>query len=325
MAGLRAVAVILVFVCMILVFGCAGERAPAPQANGGEGVDVIPYSPNDLPGQNQVMDTEPIDFFAPEELPFAVVGTEYRYSFCQPELESASDICGSEYSSNPQFGTSPYHFQLDSGTGFAPMGVVLSPNGLLAGTPSSPGTNSFTVCAVDAAGTQSCKAVKMDVKKRSVEKWEGAFTYLREESSCDGQFGGTGTLKFTALGSFGGTLLGTADSVNYISDDNTSKGTWSVVETVTKPASGISAANGCVLHGGTITLDGLVYAWGEGDKMYLDFNADGWIHPGYSRYPLESATFMWNILSASNDSITAESTPPGFPAGKLTLKRVSVE
>jgi hypothetical protein len=286
---------------------------------------VVPYSPDELPGPNEVMDTEPIEFFAPAELPFAVVGEEYTYSFCQPELSSASDICGSEYGSNPQFGTSPYHFQLDSGTGFPPMGVILNPNGLLTGKPSAPGTSRFTVCAVDAAGTQSCKGVMMDVKKRSVETWEGTFTYLREESSCDGQFGGTGTLKFTALGSFGGTLLGTADSVNYISGDDTSKGTWSVTETVTKPASGIAATNGCVLHGGTATQEGAAYAWGEGDNMFLDFKADGWIHPGYSYFPLESATYMWKIVSVSNDSITAESAPPGFPAGKLALKRVKIE
>jgi hypothetical protein len=270
------------------------------------------------------MDTVPIDFSAPSELPFAVVGEEYAYSFCQPELTLASDICGEEYSFNPQFGTSPYHFQLESGTGFPPMGMILNPNGLLMGAPSSPGTSSFTVCAVDAAGAQSCRGVTIEVKKRSVETWEGTFTYLRDESSCDGQFGGTGTLKFTALGSFAGTLLGTADSVNTIVGDDTSKGTWSVTESVTKSASGSAASAGCVLKGGSATEEGVAYAWGEGDKMFLDFRANGWIHPGYSYYPLESETFMWNIVSAGNDSITAESVDP-FPIGRLTLRRIKVE
>jgi len=86
----------------------------------------------------------------------------YSYSFCKPDLVRPSDLCGA-YATNPTGGNPPYHFVLDSG-GFAPMGLVLYPNGMLIGKPSAPGTNHFRVCAVDLSENQACVNVDMVVE-----------------------------------------------------------------------------------------------------------------------------------------------------------------
>jgi hypothetical protein len=60
-------------------------------------------------------------------------------------------------------GQPPYHFQLDSGVGFPPHGVVLDANGKLSGTPTARGTSHFRVCVVDVSGTQNCADATMVV------------------------------------------------------------------------------------------------------------------------------------------------------------------
>jgi hypothetical protein len=45
------------------------------------------------------------------------------------------------------------------------MGMLLNLNGLLSGTPTAPGNNTFGVCAVDLAGNQQCSTVILTVKK----------------------------------------------------------------------------------------------------------------------------------------------------------------
>jgi len=49
-------------------------------------------------------------------------------------------------------GLPPYHYQLESGSGFPPMGMVLSPDGVLSGTPKAEGSRTFGVTVVDTAG-----------------------------------------------------------------------------------------------------------------------------------------------------------------------------
>jgi hypothetical protein len=60
-------------------------------------------------------------------------------------------------------GHPPYHFQLDTLGGFPPIGLVLAPSGVLSGTPSTTGSASFRVCAVDLDGTSVCKPVIVTV------------------------------------------------------------------------------------------------------------------------------------------------------------------
>lgn len=60
-------------------------------------------------------------------------------------------------------GLPPYHFQLETGTGFPPIGIILDVNGRLSGTPKTAGTSRFGVCVVDTAGTSICKITTMPI------------------------------------------------------------------------------------------------------------------------------------------------------------------
>ncbi|MFA6214535.1 MAG: hypothetical protein WC717_04635 [Candidatus Micrarchaeia archaeon] len=160
-----------VLAALALLFGCAGDAGPQagasqpPGAAGGEGPAVVPYSDGWEPGENEVMDAQPVYFSIGQEPRPGIIGEEYSHSFCNPEVAAPSDICGSaEFNYNPMLGTPPYHFQLDSGTGFPPMGVVLHPNGLLSGKPAAAGNSTFSVCAVDQAGSSSCNTTSLFVE-----------------------------------------------------------------------------------------------------------------------------------------------------------------
>ncbi|MBN1859857.1 MAG: hypothetical protein JW840_00190 [Candidatus Thermoplasmatota archaeon] len=116
--------------------------------------------------QDQSPDTSsPLQFTVATPLPDARVGEFYRYSFCKPDCLDENDLCGSDAnpSTNPAGGSNPYHFQLESGSGFPPIGLVLHPNGLLEGTPGIAGEKTFTVCAVDLGGNQCCVPVSLNV------------------------------------------------------------------------------------------------------------------------------------------------------------------
>lgn len=116
--------------------------------------------------QDQSPDTSsPLQFTVAAPLPDARVGEQYSYSFCKPDCLDENDLCGSDLnpSTNPTGGTGPYHFQLESGSGFPPIGLVLHPNGLLEGTPGIAGEKTFTVCAVDLGGHPCCVEVSLNV------------------------------------------------------------------------------------------------------------------------------------------------------------------
>jgi hypothetical protein len=109
--------------------------------------------------------SSPVQFTVDEQLPDARVGETYNYSFCKPDCLTENDLCGTETnpSINPTGGSGPYRFQLDSGSGFPPLGLTLHPNGLLKGTPTVAGERTFTVCAVDLGGHQCCVQVAITV------------------------------------------------------------------------------------------------------------------------------------------------------------------
>jgi hypothetical protein len=116
--------------------------------------------------QTQNSDTSSlVQFTTASPLPDARVGEPYSYSFCKPDCLDENDLCGSDAnpSTNPSGGSGPYHFQLESGSGFPPIGLVLYPNGLLKGTPGMTGEKTFTVCAVDLGGHQCCVQVSLNV------------------------------------------------------------------------------------------------------------------------------------------------------------------
>ncbi len=124
------------------------------------------YIPGDYGNDDNYTYVPELYFYEYGTLPDATLGVPYRYSFCSPEPAGANDLCGSlNDNSNPSNGHYPYHFTLDSGRGFPPMGLTLGLNGLLTGTPSAIGNNTFGVCAVDLDGKQACVNVTLVVKK----------------------------------------------------------------------------------------------------------------------------------------------------------------
>jgi hypothetical protein len=62
-----------------------------------------------------------------------------------------------------QGGLPPYHFKLESGVGFPPLGVIFDANGLLSGTPKGHGVFVFSACVVDTAGNSVCEKTNMVV------------------------------------------------------------------------------------------------------------------------------------------------------------------
>jgi hypothetical protein len=124
---------IFVVLSVLLVSGCTSQ----PSVGNGD--------------QYQVQNTNPVYFSLGYAVPpYAVVNEPYSHSY--------SDQF------NPSGGNPPYHFQLDSGTGFPPMGLALNPDGTVTGTPTVVGNVSFRVCAVDQSGTQACDDTYIDVK-----------------------------------------------------------------------------------------------------------------------------------------------------------------
>lgn len=121
--------------------------------------------------QNQNSNTSsPVQFTAVTSLPDARAGELYTYSFCKPDCLDENDLCGSDAnpSTNPTGGSGPYHFQLESGSGFPPLGLTLFPNGLLKGTPMIAGEKTFTVCAVDLGGHQCCVQTSLTVLEQRI-------------------------------------------------------------------------------------------------------------------------------------------------------------
>ncbi len=94
--------------------------------------------------------------FTPSAPTGGTTGTGYNFCYCSPTPSGANGLCGSPTQSNPSGGHPPYHFQLGSGGGFPPSGIILGLNGCLTGTPTVAGTRSFNVCAIDLNGAQVC-------------------------------------------------------------------------------------------------------------------------------------------------------------------------
>ncbi len=103
--------------------------------------------------------------FTPPVPAAATTGTGYNFCYCSPTPSGSNGLCGSPTQSNPSGGHPPYHFQLGSGGGFPPIGIILGLNGCLNGTPSVAGTRSFNVCAIDLNGAQQCLPSSVTVQQ----------------------------------------------------------------------------------------------------------------------------------------------------------------
>jgi hypothetical protein len=101
--------------------------------------------------------------------PQPVAGQDYNWSFCTGAPARVNQECGGSFnpSSMVSGGNPPYHFVLDSGVGFPPMGMSVDKDGILRGSPRGAGTSRFRVCAVDLSGSQSCQNVEINVAPKS--------------------------------------------------------------------------------------------------------------------------------------------------------------
>ncbi|NQV08303.1 hypothetical protein HQ529_00455 [Candidatus Woesearchaeota archaeon] len=136
---------------------CSGKSACSVNINGDKAVTAS-FSSN------------PLDFFPPAVLPFAVVGVAYLHDF---------NLDG------PVGGKSPYRFQLATGVGFPPFGLSVKPDGTLSGTPTTEEKRNFDVCVVDNSGHQKCKSTELEVKVEDdlTGSWEGEYTLSMDIST----------------------------------------------------------------------------------------------------------------------------------------------
>ena len=113
-----------------------------------------------------------VQLIAPSTLPDGVVGQGYWYDFCGPGDVAAPNPytltfsllpCSPAPGETPSGGQQPYHFQLGSGTGFPPIGLSVQKDGIVSGYPTSEGSSTFEVCAVDLGGNQACVTVTLKI------------------------------------------------------------------------------------------------------------------------------------------------------------------
>lgn len=133
--------------------------------------------------------------FNPTAPPNGVVGVAYSHSFAVATG-----------------GVPPITYSLDSG-GFAPNGLLLASNGILAGTPTAPtiAPLSFGVCAVDGAGNRRCVQFTMSVSAaptttaadQLLGNWGGTITLnigCLPPSELPQNFSWTGTFRTNSRG-----------------------------------------------------------------------------------------------------------------------------
>lgn len=65
-------------------------------------------------------------------------------------------------------GMPPYNFEREASSGPMPMGMQITSNGHLTGSPKAKGNFSFRVCVVDSASTEKCGSVAFAVKEKEV-------------------------------------------------------------------------------------------------------------------------------------------------------------
>jgi len=107
---------------------------------------------------------EPGVVFQTATLPAAHTNQRYEYSLCQGTGKAmpVNQECGGPFhpSAAVKGGNPPYHFVLDSGWGFPPLGIHLDKDGNLRGKLAKGyRERPFRVCAVDLNGTPSCQTI----------------------------------------------------------------------------------------------------------------------------------------------------------------------
>jgi hypothetical protein len=189
----------------------------------------------------------------------ATARTAYSYCYCSPTPSGANGLCGFPAQSNPSGGHPPYHFQLGSGGGFPPLGVVLLPNGCLSGKPTVAGTSNFTVCAIDLNGAQICRPTSVMTLPATgttyVGPLSGAGNYTRNFpgfTTCSFHDSYTGTIMVNLSTPAGGTPSGTV----------TITGTWVSTATGGSTANFTCNSTSTALDSsGPVTISGSTLSW----------------------------------------------------------------
>lgn len=240
----KTVLLIGIILAVVLLSGCTDTDT-------GQTLNPIDFPPNTA--------NEPVNFEIVEPLLSATVGQEYNYSFCKPDLNKTSDLCGGvNAATNPTGGKPPYHFQLDSGSGFPPMGLSLNLNGMLTGTPTIADERSFSVCAVDLSGNQDCKEFSLVAEEPAevpeswtgtVQTWGRTLCNFSPSESYGGELTGSVTFTLTVPSSLVKALKKESGKDGIHVWDEPNLGTLSATETVASQSNDLA----CKLYGGTVS------------------------------------------------------------------------
>jgi hypothetical protein len=212
----------------------------------------------------------PLTFTVPSPLPPAQIRTSYQFSFCQGARPN--EPCGgtSNPASSPSGGKPPYQFKLGSGAGLPPSGLALDVNGLLSGTPTGLGTQTFSVCAVDQAGSQACRTVSLTVSD-ATGGYSGPFSGWTTDSKSLSPFcimkhtlSGTLNLKVSGSGTLADPYTGT------VSGDGTD--VLTVVAGANCYGDTIKSQTTGTVSGSLGTVQAVAYASGGGTTVKLEFS-----------------------------------------------------
>jgi len=152
--------IILLILFAFFIIGCKGSNAPKNETQD---------------NRTPVVKTHKITVTTPE-LPDATMNKPYTFDFAD--------------AMDPQGSAPPYIYELGTAKGFPPMGLILSPSGVLRGTPSVKDEVKFDVCATDIGGDYACTTVLLNVKIADEPardyilydgNWSGVFSYLYRE------------------------------------------------------------------------------------------------------------------------------------------------
>lgn len=196
-------------------------------------------------------------------------------------------------------GTPPYSFRSDSFAGGAPpLGMAVSLNGSLTGTPSQAGVYNFGVCAVDLVGSSMCAQTSVTVNATLTVNIAGTGSGTVSRSSPGPNYPGT-TVTLTATPATGSTFAGWSGACT---------GTGSCVVTMTTNKTVTATFNGTPASS---SFNGLWSLWGTevtpfaGSTFQFDFN----VNNGVVSYPAGSRLNNGTLTSSGALNINAGSNP----------------
>lgn len=128
---------------------------------------------------------------------------------------SQNQKCTANLISDITGGTPPYHYSSDSFMqGTTPPGTIIDTDGVLTGTPTTAGTYTFGVCAIDSTGISICRQTTATVgSSGGVMHYSAPFSksgvFGKAEETCDNEYDFTGKVDLS-LTVNGNDVSGTA-------------------------------------------------------------------------------------------------------------------